>query len=190
MDRDYLAGLLAKGLELYPDEFAHRREHSLEFQAVFLSHLFSDFSVVPILFGPLESYLRHRRDPLAVVPELGKLAAILRETWDERTYMVVSVDFAHLGIRYGDPYPAGDREGTAAMANDRRILEALFSGNYQRFLEEAFGALPYKVCGLSSLLFVAGLISGLEVQGEIYHQEAVGFGPGSLVSIAAAGLAF
>lgn len=190
VDRDFLAGLLAKVPELYPDEFAHRHEHALEFQVIFLQYLFPGFSVIPILFGPLDLYLRDHRDPFEAIPELEKLCSVLREAWDERTYMVVGIDFAHLGVRYGDPYPAGEKEGAMAIATDRNLLEALFSGNYQRFLEEACRALPYKVCGLSSLLFVANLVSGFNPQGEIYYQEAVPFGPGSLVSIAAAGLTF
>ncbi len=188
VDRDFLKALMSRVSDCFPDDFAHRNEHSLEFQAIFLRYRFSDFRVVPILFGPMEGHLVSGRDPFEAEPLFREWVAALRELWDEKTYLVLGIDFAHLGLRYGDPQPAGETEGRRAIARDRLLLEALFSGDYRGFLEEARRSLPFKVCGLSCLLFTAKLFEGQNLRGEIYFQEAVPFGPGSLVSIAAAGI--
>ncbi len=189
-DREFIERLRQGVGELYPDEFAHRNEHSLEFQIIFLRYLAEDFTVVPFLLGPVETFLRRGEDPIEAQPLYKKLAETLWELWDERTYLVLGIDFAHLGWRYGDPNPAGEEEGLKARQMDRRLLETLFTGEYQAFLDLAKEALPFKICGLSCLLLLARLLAGKKPRGEIYYQEAVPFGPGSLVSIAAAGLTF
>jgi len=188
VDREAVDFLCRRVSRPFPDDFSHRNEHSLEFQALFLRYRFADFRVVPILFGPVEGYLSEGRDPFEAEPLYREWLSALRELWDERTYLVLGIDFAHLGLRYGDPFPAGEREGREALRRDRALLEALFSGDYPRFFLEARQSLPFKICGLSVLLFTALMLSGLDLRGEIYHQEAVPFGPGSLVSIAAAGI--
>ncbi len=190
VDRVFLEALESRISNCFPDDFAHRNEHSLEFQILFLRYRFSDFQVIPVLFGAMERYLAEGRDPFEAEPLYREWLAALRDLWDEKTYLVLGIDFAHLGLRYGDPRPAGETEGRRAIAQDRLLLEALFSGNYDRFLEEARRSLPFKVCGLSCLLFTAKLFEGQNLRGQIYYQEAVPFGPGSLVSIAAAGLSF
>ncbi|QJA05495.1 AmmeMemoRadiSam system protein B [Thermosulfurimonas marina] len=190
VDRALVQALARRVPELFPDEFAHRNEHSLEFQVLFLRYLFGEVPVVPFLFGPVEPYLASGLDPFEAEPRYQALLEGLRALWDENTYLVLGIDFAHLGLRYGDPQPAGPAEGLQAVARDRALLEALFSGDYGRFLAEARASLPFKICGLSCLTFLARFLEGAPRQGEIYHQEAVPFGPGSLVSVAAAGIIF
>ncbi len=183
-----LTSRLMEALPVFPDHFAHRREHSLEFQTLFLRHLFSEFKVVPFLVGSMEPYLLRGEDPLEAQPLYRKWAEVLRKLWDERTYMILGIDFAHLGKRYGDAFFAGPQEGSRAVARDRQLMETLFRGDYRDFLEEARRSLSFKICGLSSLILLRAFLEGYPFTGEIYYQEAVPFGPGSLVSILAAGI--
>src|SRR5690606_5163468 len=59
-DREFIEHFRAAlPFELTRDETAHRREHSIEFQAVFLRHIFPDrdIRIVPILTGSLWEYV-------------------------------------------------------------------------------------------------------------------------------------
>jgi AmmeMemoRadiSam system protein B len=91
------------------EDYCHAIEHSIEFQVVFLQHLFGPrIRILPVLCG---SYARSLG--LGGLPEdddgvrrifgaLGELAA--RE--GQRLLWVLGVDMAHMGRRYGDPFTA------------------------------------------------------------------------------------
>ncbi len=181
VDREFVKALSERVPQLFFDHFSHKNEHSLEFQLVFLRYLCDDFSVVPILFGPLEG---------SDSSEFLSLAKAVAELFDEDTYLVLGVDFSHLGIRYGDPFPAGPNEAEAALKADRRVLEVLFSADPALFLKEAEAVKEYKICGITALYFACLLLKelGRNFKAEVFRQEAVPFGTGSIVSIAAAGI--
>lgn len=79
-------------------------EHSLEIQLPFVQRVLPSATVVPLLFGDLES-----QDHPALRPTIDRLA-------DDRTVFVISSDFTHYGWRFGyEPFPADD----AATVRDR-----------------------------------------------------------------------
>ncbi len=97
-----------KELNLYADELAHRQEHSIEFQAVFLQYLLGGkrpFKIVPILVGSFHEFLEQNVSPSAS-PEVSALVEAVRTTAAEhggRVCYVSSGDLAHIGQRFGDP---------------------------------------------------------------------------------------
>jgi len=176
----------SKKVELYPDHMAHKLEHSIEFQALFLSYLLRDgFVVLPILMGPLPAVL-HTKELV------DQFVSALAELVDDTTYIVLGIDFCHLGLRYGDPFEAGAKEGEAALSLDKQIFDALGSISSEEFLEKAKNIEPMKVCGITCLYVLNALLRklGVKPEKEVYHQEAVPFGKGSLVSVMSAGLYF
>jgi AmmeMemoRadiSam system protein B len=96
------------------EDYCHAIEHSIEFQIVFLQHLYGpNIRIVPILCGSYaESIYRggapesndHVRRMLGV---LGDIAA--RE--GDRLLWVLGVDMAHQGRRYGDQFSAAAERG-------------------------------------------------------------------------------
>ena len=59
-DREFIEGFRKRlPFELTRNEIAHRQEHSIEFQVVFLRHIFPDreIRIVPILAGSLHEYV-------------------------------------------------------------------------------------------------------------------------------------
>lgn len=87
------------------EEFMHRSEHSIEFQLPFLQHgLKRDFEVVNILSGSLEYALNYaEEDYLSEVHRsLDALAATIAEE-QKKTLLILSVDLAHMGPKFGDP---------------------------------------------------------------------------------------
>lgn len=99
---------LAAGLDFdaFEDEFNHVGEHSVEFQAVWLRHLLNrPIKIVPVLCGSFHrSLLPEHQTPspkgLAGVNSfLTSLKACLQSR--QRVLVITSVDFAHLGTRFG-----------------------------------------------------------------------------------------
>ena len=102
----------AGGTAVLMEDYTHAVEHSVEFQVLFLQHLFGPgVRIVPVLCGPfLESAAEgYPEDD----PRLARFFAALRHvatTRPEVTF-VLGVDLAHVGRRYGDPESARAQEG-------------------------------------------------------------------------------
>ncbi len=185
IDREFIATLEERvGPEVRGHEWGHRVEHSIEFQVIFLRYLLGDrFRLVPVLCGGLET-ITEKDQTL-----LEDFITVLRELVDEETYFVAGVDFCHLGVRYGDLVPAGEGEKKQALQYDRKLLERILAIDPQGFYELIMRVENrYRVCGFTPLYVLLRVLEGRPLKGEILYQEAVDFGPGSIVSFAAAAL--
>jgi AmmeMemoRadiSam system protein B len=120
------------------EDYCHAVEHSIEFQVVFLQHLFGpNIRIVPILCG---SYARSIY--LGGMPEeaepvrraLGALGDIAAREGD-RLCWVLGVDMAHMGRRYGDPFVAlaGQDEMAAVEQRDRARIDRISAGDARGF---------------------------------------------------------
>jgi len=122
------------------EDYCHAIEHSIEFQVVFLQHLFGpNIRILPILCG---SYLRSiyegglPEDDENVQRILGTLGEIgARE--DGKLLWVLGVDMAHMGQRYGDRLTAiaGRDEMSEVEQRDRVRIERMESGDAHGFWE-------------------------------------------------------
>jgi AmmeMemoRadiSam system protein B len=128
-DRALVARLAERGGGgLLDDELAHRDEHSVEFQALWLAHLFGgrrDVAIVPVLVGSLHARIadgRPARDDARVADFVDALAALVEERGD-RVALVASVDLAHVGPKYGDDAPVSAERLAEVLAADRVLLE-------------------------------------------------------------------
>jgi AmmeMemoRadiSam system protein B len=130
-DSDFIDRLTSRcSLDLFADEFAHRREHTIEFQTLFLSLLLPDVRIVPILCSFAVEELEQRR------PDICAMVDALRETLDsypQPVCLISSVDLAHIGPRYGDPFrPHGGTVREHEKA-DRDLLEAMVTADADAF---------------------------------------------------------
>jgi AmmeMemoRadiSam system protein B len=120
------------------EDYCHAIEHSIEFQVVFLQHLFGpQIRIVPILCGSYANSIYHGAAPEAndhVNRMLGALGEIAAREGD-RLLWVLGIDMAHMGRRYGDPFPAlADRDEMAEVAlRDRARMERMESGDARGF---------------------------------------------------------
>src|SRR5260370_18377272 len=102
------------------EDYCHAVEHSIEFQVVFLQHLFGpSIRVVPVLCGSLARSLYTGGLPeeedgvRRTVGALGEIAA----PEGNRLLWVLGVDMAHMGQRYGDACQArADRDDMEEVA--------------------------------------------------------------------------
>ncbi len=174
---------------LAPDDFAHRSEHSLEFQVLFIRTLTGDNAprCIPILCGSFHSLLTAPEGPESHADISRSLSALSAVARAPDTLVIAAVDFSHIGPKFGHDCPAAELE-TAAREHDRRLLRALCAGDAGAIWAEAQRVGDgYNVCGLSTLmtlLHITGPLEGTVLDYEIWHENATD----SAVSFAAAAL--
>jgi len=175
----------SKKIDLFPNHIAHKLEHSIEFQVLFLHHLLKDeFVVLPFLVGPMITFFDKKTKDL-----VEKFVDSLIELIDDRTYIVLGIDFCHLGPRYGDPFAVNEEHIKKALETDKQLIEITFNESPEEFINKTKNLAPMKICGLSCLYLLNLLLNKADLKGEyqIYYQEALPFGQGSVVSVASAG---
>lgn len=136
-DESIVARLAAQPAAVEED-YCHATEHSIEFQVVFLQHLFGpDIRVVPVLCGPFAKsvYVGGRpEDDEGVRRFLGELGEIAAAEGD-RLAWVLGIDMAHMGRRYGDTFSARayqDEMGDVRVRDEARIAR-ISAGDAQGF---------------------------------------------------------
>lgn len=178
----------AGGCACTADDFAHRQEHSVEFQLIFLQQLLQgDFALVPVLCGSLLYGLpEYSRQAFldAAGPLLERLAQVLREP-DEPTLLVAGVDFSHIGPKFGHEQTARELEAET-RAHDEALLQALCAGDADALWAESARVRDrYNVCGFSALATLLEVLPpsrGQRLGYALWHEEPTA----SAVSYAAA----
>jgi hypothetical protein len=111
-DAGFVDELLRRsGRDLFRDEFAHRAEHSVELELVFLQHVCRkakrDFKVVPILCGGFHRAMEKDVSPMEL-PGVAKVVEALRDMLarEKRDCVVIAgADLSHVGPRFGGSAP-------------------------------------------------------------------------------------
>ncbi|MBN1836192.1 MAG: AmmeMemoRadiSam system protein B [Spirochaetales bacterium] len=119
------------------DEFVHRTEHSVEFQALFLQYLYGGrkaVRLVPILCGGFEkaSVSGLPEDEAEVKEFLEALAEILGERGPSAC-CIAAVDLSHLGRRFGQELTLSPSALERAEAEDRRMIDRVLAGDAEGF---------------------------------------------------------
>jgi len=135
------------------DDFAHRDEHSIEFQLIFLQHVLreSSFTIVPILCGSLmrcvPEYTREKYQSIG-----GDFLGILADAAaGEGTILIAGVDLSHVGPKFGHDMPASFIIGDSER-HDRELLRFLCAGSADGLWSESARLKDrYNVCGFSAL---------------------------------------
>lgn len=155
-DQDYVASLLDEaGPHLLDDELAQRTEHSIEFQVVFLQHMFGTrpFTIVPILVGSFHDLMRSRVDPIDD-PEVARFVAALRNAErasGRRVAYIGSIDLAHIGPEFGDPERVDTSTLQEVRAYDASMLDRAVAGDPEGWFARAAAVDDrWRVCGLAA----------------------------------------
>lgn len=170
------------------EDYCHSMEHSIEFQVVFLQHLFGPrIRVLPILCGSYarrfyEGGLPEQDDQVKrIFGSLGEIAA--RE--GDRLLWVLGVDMAHMGRRYGDQMTAlvGKNEMQDVAARDHARIEDMQSGDAQGFWQRVQeNQDPLKWCGSAPIYTFMRAVP--QARGELLHYQQWNIDESSVVSFA------
>jgi AmmeMemoRadiSam system protein B len=148
----------AAGGAVAVEDYCHAVEHSIEFQVVFLQHLYGPrIRILPVLCGAFAAGAEAGKLPEAsdrvarFLDALGELAA----RPGRKLCFVLGVDFAHVGRRYGDGHAATAYEGplaTVAERDDARV-ERIAAGDAEGFWNLVLerGEDDLKWCGSSPI---------------------------------------
>lgn len=164
-DKDWVRELRRVGDKIVAsDDMAHRSEHSIEFQLLFLQHLFgTNFLLVPILCGSFQRYLQQADRPREI-PGMEAFLETLR-AWSDDTegcLIVAGVDFSHIGLKFGQSQRASALL-MEAKRHDKLLLDALCQGSVQEFWSESRRTdNKYNVCGFSCLACLIEILPGCE----------------------------
>lgn len=146
----------AAPFDVFADEFAHRTEHSLEFQAVFLAYLYPDMDIpmVPILCGSFHDLVAGKQSPMASPAVAGFVAALRQALADsgKRTCFIAGVDLSHVGQRFGDSEPLSEAFVADVEATDRALLAAAGAMDAEGYFDVVIREGDRtRVCGTSSI---------------------------------------
>jgi MEMO1 family protein len=171
------------------EDYCHAVEHSIEFQVLFLQHIYGPkVRVLPILCGPFARSIYRGGKPednehvQRFLDCLGELAS--REA--NRLFWVLGIDMAHMGRRYGDELTARADAGemvTVAERDSRRI-ERVNAGDGDGFwglVQENHDDLKW--CGSSPLYTFLKVVPRAE--GKLRRYQQWNIDEHSVVSFAA-----
>jgi AmmeMemoRadiSam system protein B len=128
----------AGGPAVKMEDYSHAIEHSIEFQVVFLQHLYGpDIRILPILCGPFFRCAQNGGPPEDDASIRQFLAALhgLSAREGRKLFWVLGIDMAHMGRRYGDPFAAQADSGrmTDVAERDQERIGLAVSGDAARF---------------------------------------------------------
>ena len=188
VDADFLAAVREQLPEpLFAEDISHRHEHTIEFQLVFLHHLLAGrpARILPVLcsfsYRDFQDEEGAREASVMFDRFIEGLQAAERLTGKKVT-VIASVDFAHIGPRYGDVFTPDDRTITQVAAADTLMLDGLCTGDPGRFF--SFVAEEQdrrRICGFPALYTMLRLKPGLKGR-SLCHRHTVMDAGGSFVT--------
>ena len=176
------------GAAVQMEDYCHAIEHSIEFQVLFLQHLYgANIRILPILCGPYATSIyiggrpEENENVRRFLDALGELAS--REA--DRLFWVLGIDMAHIGRRYGDSFIARADEGQMmeVTARDRKRIDSLNRGDADEFwnlVQQQRDDLKW--CGSSPLYTFLKAVP--QARGELLRYEQWNIDKQSVVSFA------
>jgi AmmeMemoRadiSam system protein B len=153
-DKEFVRALARRyPTDLLSDEIAHRTEHSIEFQALFLRYILGPtrrFRIVPILVGSFHECVERGINP-AERRHVADFIDIIREVVTERSAAVcyiVGGDLAHVGVKFGDQQGVNPSFLAQVAREDHALLAAaarLDAADFFRLI--AAHRDRYRICG-------------------------------------------
>lgn len=129
------------GADKLDGEYAHKLEHSVEFQTVFLKYIHRDdhdFTILPILCGSIDDGLAESGEAPILIPEVRDFCAALKtliEETDRRVCVIAGVDLSHVGRKFGDEQGIDDLRADLVRTADLRMLGHVEEGDAEAFFD-------------------------------------------------------
>jgi MEMO1 family protein len=158
VDRALVDAIAARaGQDCFASELAHRAEHSIEFQAVFLRYLYGgrrDTAIVPVLASFAHEAMLGGRGPEddPRVPRFLDAVVEALAASGRRAVIVAGADLAHVGPRFGDSEPVSPAQLARVEREDRAMLACVAAGDARAFFDAVAGDHDRRrICGFSPI---------------------------------------
>ena len=169
-DGDFIRELRQRvGPWIMEDEFIHKGEHSVEFQAIWLMSQAAapeNLRVIPVICGSFHRLIDQGMTPEDDPALMDGLAAmkdlIGRYRSDGREVLVLaSADLSHVGPQFGDEYQVTPELAEAVKKNDLAMLDLAAQGDHLGFYNHvADQSDATHVCGLACIYNMIRLLDG------------------------------
>jgi len=167
-DRDFVARLRdACRTDLFHDEFAHKAEHSVEFQAVMLRYVQTvrgdsadpDVAFVPVLCSSFLEAVKPGQSPMEE-PRIREFVEALRramEACGRKVCVMASVDLSHVGQRFGDQVGMSPGVLGSLESHDRELLQRVEAADADAFFRQIADENDrHHVCGYPAICVLLG----------------------------------
>lgn len=182
-DREFCEELVRRApRDLRASEYNHHREHTIEFQAVFLAFAQPEASIVPLLCSfSLENWASDRE----YLDEVAAILSDLANSGQRHVGFIASVDLAHIGPRYGDNFQPNEETLKQHTVADLDLLKSMENCDSRNFI----GTLRReqnrrRICGLGPLYLLAKILETKAHGTLLQHNHAVVDQQGSFVTFA------
>ncbi|MFW2331315.1 MAG: AmmeMemoRadiSam system protein B [Nitrospinota bacterium] len=165
--------------DISAQQLAYKNEHSVEFPLLFIKHLFADnrsLKIVPILLAFPENLEQEDGDASFNLKRIDHFSKILKSTIATspgKTLIVASIDFAHVGLRFGGNLDSLNEQNLKLIKeNDLQVIELLSTWDKSKFSEHmATTNHKYRICGFAPLYILLSLIRSKNVKLLSYDQS-------------------
>jgi MEMO1 family protein len=170
-------------------ELNHRHEHSVELSAVWLHYVYHQLGqppppMVPILTGSFQHFVGNGLHPRQDGTLTRFIETLQAETAGRRVVAVASVDFAHVGPSFGDPFVMDAARREKLRQSDTRLLTAIGAGDHSQFYDQIAAAGDRnRICGFSATYLMLRYLDGAEGTMVAYEHCPADEQNNSLVSI-------
>lgn len=182
LDRVFLVQLEKEfGEPIYKNAYAHRFEHSVEFQVLFLQKLFGNANpqkkIVPILLSFPET-VDDMDHPIFNSERIEKFSSALQKTIDAgdgKICLIGGIDLSHIGKRFGQVSGANSERLKKLESEDRQALQHIADGKKKEFVEYMKKVNPQNnICGFPVLYVMMDLLNGRKGKLLDYRQNVEG----------------
>lgn len=180
--------------DLCKDEFAHRNEHSIELQTIFLKYIFQqkDIKIVPVLCGSFHQFIKENKSP-AESQEVQDFLSAIKDTVSsfskqgKSIFFIAGADLSHIGLNFGDRDPVNYGNLDEINKSDMEMLKYVENldaeGFYNCIAEEKDRR---RICGLPPIYLLLKVIDAKEsklLNYDFWFERSIG----SFVSFASLG---
>jgi len=161
-DREFVAALRARcRTDFCEDEFTHRSEHSVEFQALFLRHLLGEEArIVPVLCTALPQLTGSQPPETNTEAEefIAALGAVLAERGEDAV-LLAGADLSHVGRRFGQELTLEPELLQELERADLAMIEGILQGDAAGFFRGIQQEKDRRnVCGVPSIYTLLRLL--------------------------------
>jgi len=144
------------------DVLVHLKEHSLEFQVVFLQHLIDPaVRILPVLCGGLDQASQGGTSPGLDEGEEEFLSLLAEIVAQECPLVVVGADLAHVGPLFGDPKPVTRADLEQLQEQDLTLLQRAAQLDAEGFFRNVAAERDRRnICGLAPIYAALRILSG------------------------------
>jgi AmmeMemoRadiSam system protein B len=140
---------------LHYNEFAHKPEHSIEYQILLSQYYFKNknYTVLPILVGSFHDFVLKKQ-----LPETDERFTILINSLKsaikksgKKPLFISSVDFAHIGRKFDDDFDASPLLNQLKF-EDKELIDSVVAVDKNRFFKKIIDDCDkFKICGTAPI---------------------------------------